>query len=45
MERLGVRADAEHVKEALARHFARIFDFELRAARHSAEPVLTGDFA
>ena len=45
MERLGVRADAEHVKEALARHFARIFDFELRAARHNAEPVLTGDFA
>jgi lipoyl(octanoyl) transferase len=45
MERLGVRADAERVKQALARHFARIFDFELRAARHSAEPVLTGDFA
>jgi lipoyl(octanoyl) transferase len=34
MERLGVRARAEDVKEALARHFGRIFDF-----------VLTGDFA
>jgi lipoyl(octanoyl) transferase len=45
MERLGVRADAERVKQTLARHFARIFDFELRAAPHSAEPVLTGDFA
>jgi lipoyl(octanoyl) transferase len=34
MERLGVRVRAEEVKEALARHFGRIFDF-----------VLTGDFA
>ncbi len=34
MERLGVRVQAEEVKEALARHFGRIFDF-----------VLTGDFA
>jgi len=29
MERLGVRADAEEVKSALARHFQRIFDFEI----------------
>jgi len=36
MERLGVRADVEDVKDALARHFGRIFDFEA---------VLTGDFA
>src|SRR5580700_2703865 len=34
MERLGVRVHAEEVKQALARHFGRIFDF-----------VLTGDFA
>ena len=45
MERLGVQADAELVKEALARHFGRIFDFEMRADRESAVPVLTGDFA
>jgi lipoyl(octanoyl) transferase len=29
MERLGVRADAEEVKSALARHFERVFDFEM----------------
>jgi lipoyl(octanoyl) transferase len=40
MEKLGVRADAEEVKEALARHFGRIFDFEMQA-----QPVLTGEFA
>jgi lipoyl(octanoyl) transferase len=40
MERLGVNADAEDVKRALTRHFARIFDFEMQA-----EPVLTGEFA
>ena len=42
MERVlgGVRADAEAVKEALARHFGEIFDFEMQA-----EPVLTGEFA
>ncbi len=45
MEKLGVRADIDAVKEALARHFGRIFDFELRADRASAVPVLTGDFA
>ncbi len=45
MERLGVRADEDNVKGALARHFGRIFDFELRADRASAIPVLTGDFA
>jgi lipoyl(octanoyl) transferase len=45
MERLGFGGDAESVKEALARHFGRIFDFEMRADRMSAVPVLTGDFA
>jgi lipoyl(octanoyl) transferase len=37
MEALGVRAGTEDVKAALARHFGRIFDFEMQA-----EPVLTG---
>jgi lipoyl(octanoyl) transferase len=40
MEKLGVCADPEAVKEALARHFGRVFDFEMQA-----EPVLTGEFA
>ena len=40
MERLGVHAGAEDVKEALARHFGRVFDFEMQA-----QPVLTGEFA
>jgi lipoyl(octanoyl) transferase len=40
MERLGVHANAEDVKQALARHFGRIFDFEMQA-----EPVLTGELA
>jgi lipoyl(octanoyl) transferase len=40
MERLGVRADAEDVKRELARHFGKIFDFEMQA-----EPALTGEFA
>jgi lipoyl(octanoyl) transferase len=31
MERLGVTADPEDVKRALARHFGRLFEFEMRA--------------
>lgn len=31
MERLGVQADPEDVKRRLARHFGRLFDFEMRA--------------
>jgi lipoyl(octanoyl) transferase len=31
MERLGVPADQEDVKRALARHFGRLFEFEMRA--------------
>jgi lipoyl(octanoyl) transferase len=45
MERLGVRSDPEAVKQALARHFGRVFDFEMRAACESRVPVLTGDCA
>jgi lipoyl(octanoyl) transferase len=30
MERMGVQADPEDVKRALARHFGRAFDFEMR---------------
>jgi lipoyl(octanoyl) transferase len=45
MAKLGVRASAGEVKDVLTRHFARIFDFELRAGSESETPVLTGDFA
>ena len=38
MAALGVRADVEDVKEALARHFGRIFDFEMQAG-----DCVTGD--
>ncbi len=38
MERLGVKADPEDVKRALAQHFGRLFDFEMRAET----PELTG---
>jgi len=38
MERMGVTADPEEVKRALARHFGRLFDFEMRVAT----PELTG---
>jgi len=38
MERLGVQTDPEAVKSALARHFGRVFDFEMQAAM----PELTG---
>jgi lipoyl(octanoyl) transferase len=38
MERMGVQADPEDVKRALARHFGRTFEFELQAAT----PELTG---
>jgi hypothetical protein len=31
MAELGVRADAEDVKAALARHFGKSFDFEMQA--------------
>jgi len=41
MAAIGVRANAVEVKQALGRHFGRIFDFEMQAA----EPVLTGEFA
>jgi lipoyl(octanoyl) transferase len=37
MAELGVHADPEDVKDSLARHFGKIFEFELQA-----EPVLTG---
>ena len=39
MAELGVHADPENVKDSLARHFGKIFDFEMQA-----EPVLTGRF-
>jgi lipoyl(octanoyl) transferase len=39
MAELGVRADMEEVKESLARHFGKVFEFEMQA-----EPVLTGRF-
>jgi lipoyl(octanoyl) transferase len=54
MERLGSRAGMDEVKAALARHFGRIFDFDMRpdALRPSAgkekkraEPALMGEFA
>jgi lipoyl(octanoyl) transferase len=39
MAELGVHADPEDVKDSLARHFGKIFEFEMQA-----EPVLTGRF-
>jgi lipoyl(octanoyl) transferase len=39
MAELGVRAEMEEVKESLARHFGKVFEFEMQA-----EPVLTGRF-
>jgi lipoyl(octanoyl) transferase len=42
MERLGVKADPEAVKRALARHFGRLFDFEIRFKTKVATPELTG---
>jgi lipoyl(octanoyl) transferase len=38
MERMGVQADPEEVKRALARHFGTLFDFEMRVQA----PELTG---
>ena len=38
MERMGVRANPEDVKRALARHFGALFDFEMRVQT----PELTG---
>jgi len=38
MERMGVQADPEDVKRVLARHFGRLFGFEMRAQM----PELTG---
>ena len=38
MERMGVRADPEDVKRALARHFGGLFDFDMRVQT----PELTG---
>jgi lipoyl(octanoyl) transferase len=38
MEALGVHADAAAVKDALARHFGRVFEFEMQA-----DPALVGD--
>src|SRR6185437_6539938 len=42
MEQLGVQADPEDVKRALARHFGRLFDFEMRHEAQSPVPELTG---
>jgi lipoyl(octanoyl) transferase len=42
MEQLGVQADPEDVKRALARHFGRLFDFEMRHEAHEPVPELTG---
>jgi lipoyl(octanoyl) transferase len=39
MERMGVAADPEDVKRALARHFGKLFDFEMRVET----PELTGE--
>jgi lipoyl(octanoyl) transferase len=44
MAALGVRAGMDEVKEALARHFGRIFDFGMRTEL-SAVPALMGEFA
>jgi lipoyl(octanoyl) transferase len=45
MERLGSKAGTHEVKAALARHFARIFDFDMRTDASSAVPALMGEFA
>ncbi len=45
MERLGSSAGMDEVRAALARHFGRIFDFDMRAGALSAEPALMGEFA
>jgi lipoyl(octanoyl) transferase len=42
MERLGVSADPEDVKRALARHFGRLFEFEMRGVEVSNSEMLTG---
>ena len=43
MERMGVHADGEDVKRVLARHFGRIFDYEMRwEARPAETPELMG---
>jgi lipoyl(octanoyl) transferase len=42
MEQLGVQADPEDVKRALARHFGRLFDFEMRHEAYAPMPELTG---
>jgi lipoyl(octanoyl) transferase len=43
MERVGVAADPEDVKRALAGHFGRIFDFEMRGFEMGVDtPALTG---
>ena len=42
MERRGVAADPEDVKLALARHFGRLFDFEMLTERRAEMPELTG---
>ena len=39
MAELGVRAEMDDVKDSLARHFGKVFEFEMQA-----EPVLTGRF-
>jgi len=41
MERLGVQADPEDLKRALARHFGRVFDFEMSGIA-AETPELTG---
>jgi lipoyl(octanoyl) transferase len=42
MERLGVAADPEDVKRALARHFGRAFEFEMTGVEISNADMLTG---
>jgi lipoyl(octanoyl) transferase len=44
MEQLGSPAGMDEVKRALTRHFARVFDFEMRTAV-TAAPALMGEFA
>jgi lipoyl(octanoyl) transferase len=43
MERMGVQADPEDVKRALARHFGRSFGFDMRFDSRVEMPELTGE--
>ena len=44
MERLGRFADPEDVKRALARHFGKLFEFEMSGVEISNAAMLTGAF-